>query len=310
MTNPDNIIRLHSRAGGRGSVYEANAPYQVYSTGMFSGTGTSPNTSPDMNIIVGGGDKPASPTNPHIVVGENPQGYKVMLDIVGTTILQATAPATNKRYTAVVVYANDLSESSTDATTTGSPSQNGVILVNGPAAASPRMPNDSEIRAAITDDGGTGTQSVYAIIAAPVISSTTTTITDTNRQHSYLNSESIKEPKSLDYVVKIGSGEYGEGEILSIPANQLDVNANYLVIASACTNYNGASGDFIMNVRGSDDANFISATQSVNGWMATLTSAGVSKPSSSKGFTMALSMNGHKTQGTNPPRLVAVRLTY
>lgn len=125
-----------------------------------------------------------------------------------------------------------------------------------------------------------------------------------------LNSESIKEPKSLDYVVKIGSGEYGEGEILSIPASQLDVNANYLVIASACTNYNGASGDFIMNVRGSDDANFISATQSVNGWMATLTSAGVSKPSSSKGFTMALSMNGHKTQGTNPPRLVAVRLTY
>lgn len=193
MTNPDNIIRLHSRAGGRGSVYEANAPYQVYSTGMFSGTGTSPNTSPDMNIIVGGGDKPASPTNPHIVVGENPQGYKVMLDIVGTTILQATAPATNKRYTAVVVYANDLSESSTDATTTGSPSQNGVILVNGPAAASPRMPNDSEIRAAITDDGGTGTQAVYAIIAAPVISSTTTTITDTNRQHSYLNNNVVSD---------------------------------------------------------------------------------------------------------------------
>ena len=202
MTNPDNIIRLHSRAGGRGSVYEANAPYQVYSTGMFSGTGTSPNTSPDMNIIVGGGDKPASPTNPHIVVGENPQGYKVMLDIVGTTILQATAPATNKRYTAVVVYANDLSESSTDATTTGSPSQNGVILVNGPAAASPRMPNDSEIRAAITDDGGTGTQAVYAIIAAPVISSTTTTITDTNRQHSYLNTD------SLNYGVNCGYDNY------------------------------------------------------------------------------------------------------
>lgn len=125
-----------------------------------------------------------------------------------------------------------------------------------------------------------------------------------------LNSESIKEPKSLEYVAKIGSGEYGEGEILSIPASQLDVNANYLVIASACANYNGASGDFIMNVRGSGDANFISAAQSVNGWMATLTSAGIGKPSSSKGFAMALSMNGHKTQGTNPPRLVAVRLTY
>lgn len=198
MTNPDNIIRLHSRAGGRGSVYEANAPYQVYSTGMLNGTGTSPNTSPDMNIIVGGGDKPASPTNPHIAIGENPQGYKVMLDIVGTTLLQVTAPATNKRYTAVVVYANDLSETSTNASTTGSPAQNGVILVNGPAAASPRMPNDSEIRAAITDDGGTGTQAVYAIIAAPVIASTTTTITDTNRQHSYLNNNAVFSLSDID----------------------------------------------------------------------------------------------------------------
>lgn len=186
-TNPNQIIRLRSRMGGRGSVYEANAWAQQYkaNTGITSGSdaqlvgymagsaGVTQNTSADMNVIVNG-----TPTNPSVVLGVNPAGYKIALDIIGSTVLPITAPASNSRYSLVVAYADDLSLASSDTTITGNPSKNGVIVVNGASAATPAFPMDADIRAAITADGATGSQAVYAILSYGIIASTTTTITN------------------------------------------------------------------------------------------------------------------------------------
>lgn len=180
MTNPSNIVRLHSRNGGRASIYEANAPYQIFDNGIFKGSGVVPATG--LNIAVGG-----SASNPDIVIAENPSGYKIALDIVGTTTLTLTAPVSNSKIVAVVAYTDDLATISTDTTTTGNPSYNGLILVDGATGATPEQPDDATIRAAITADGATGSQAAYSIIALITVASTTDTITDTliNNQNAF-----------------------------------------------------------------------------------------------------------------------------
>lgn len=173
-TNPENIVRIRSRNGGRASVYESNMWAQKFTGGLFSGNGVRQNTSADMNVLVGGAS-----TKPDVVIGQNAAGYNIALDIVGTQTIAITKPASNSRITAIVAYTNDLSLTSADAGTTGSPSSCGLIVVNGASSASPVAPSDSDIRAAITADGATGSQATYCVIATILVASSTTTITDT-----------------------------------------------------------------------------------------------------------------------------------
>lgn len=172
MTNPDNIVRVRARNGGRASVYEANGWCQGYSSGLFEGNGVLQNTSADMNVLVGG-----SSSKPDVVLAENPAGYKIALDLVGQQAVAITAPATNSRISAIVAYTDDLSLQSTEDTVTGSPASCGLIVVNGTASASPSEPTDTQIRAAITSDGATGSQACYAVIATILVPSDTTIIT-------------------------------------------------------------------------------------------------------------------------------------
>lgn len=173
MTNPDNIVRVRARNGGRASVYEANGWCQPFSSGLVDGNGVIQNTSADMNVLVGG-----SATKPDVVIAENPAGYKIALDIVGQQAIAITAPASNSRISAIVAYTDDLSLPTTEDTVTGSPASCGLIVVNGTASATPSAPNDTQIRSAITDDGATGSQAAYCVIATVEVANTTTTITD------------------------------------------------------------------------------------------------------------------------------------
>lgn len=311
MTNPSNIIRLQTRNGGRGSIYEANAPYQAYSTGIYSGAGVTANTSPDLNVIVGGGTDgtpAASPSNPNIIIAKNHQGYKIMLDIVGTTTLRITPPATSQRVTSIVAYTNDLSIASDQTDVTGNPAQNGLIVVNGNTSSMPNPPKDSDIRAAITADGGTGSQATYAIIANILMESVTDTITNDMILCQYAT---LKRPKTLKYIFRVcDKREYGEGEVMNIPASELDPNAYYLVLATAAVNYGGGSGDFIMNIKAGDTTIASSAQAAINTWAVFGHAHGIAKPDPSTGFSMRLSMNGRKTQGDQPPRMTLVQLTY
>lgn len=173
MTNPDNIVRVRARNGGRASVYEANGWCQSFSTGLVEGSGVIQNTSADMNVLVGG-----SASKPDVLIAENTSGYKVALDVVGQQAVAITAPATNSRISAIVAYTDDLSLASTQDTVTGSPASCGLIVVNGTASASPSAPTDNQIRTAITADGATGSQAAYCVIATILVASDTTTITN------------------------------------------------------------------------------------------------------------------------------------
>lgn len=190
MTNPGNIVRVRSRNGGHSSVYEANMWAQKWPQGLYSGNGVLQNTSPDMNVLIGG-----TPSSPDVVIGQNPSGFKIALDIIGQQAVQITAPASNSRISSIVAYTNDLSLQSTDDSTTGSPSSCGLIIVNGTAGASPTPPSDSQIRTAITADGATGSQAIYGIIANIPVASSTTNITNAliSIQKSLIQTDTLAE---------------------------------------------------------------------------------------------------------------------
>lgn len=173
MTNPDNIVRVRARNGGRASVYEANGWGQAYSSGLVQGHGVTQNTSADMNVLVGG-----SASKPDVVLAENPAGYKIALDLVGQQAIAITAPASNSRISAIVAYTDDLSLATTEDTVTGSPASCGLIVVNGTTSASPSDPTDNQIRTAITADGATGSQAAYCVIATIEVANDTTIITN------------------------------------------------------------------------------------------------------------------------------------
>lgn len=173
MTNPDNIVRVRARNGGRASVYEANGWCQAYGSGILEGTGVVQNTVANMTVLVGG-----SSSKPDVLVAQNPAGYKIALDLVGQQPVTITAPASNSRISAIVAYTDDLALESTEDTVTGSPASCGLIVVNGSSSASPSAPTDTQIRSAITSDGATGSQASYAIIATIRVASNTTSITN------------------------------------------------------------------------------------------------------------------------------------
>lgn len=173
MTNPDNIVRVRARNGGRASVYEANGWCQAYGSGILEGTGVVQNTVANMTVLVGG-----SSSKPDVLIAQNPAGYKIALDLVGQQPVTITAPASNSRISAIVAYTDDLALESTEDTVTGSPASCGLIVVNGSSSASPSAPTDTQIRSAITSDGATGSQASYAIIATIRVTSNTTSITD------------------------------------------------------------------------------------------------------------------------------------
>ena len=170
MTNPDNIVRVRARNGGRASVLEANGWCQMLSTGLLDGKGVVQNTVADLNVLVGG-----TPAKPDVVIAQTPSGYKVALDIVGQQPIQLTKPGSGKRYVAIVAYTDDLSLSTEETNVTGSPSTCGLIAINGTGS---QLPTDSEIRSAITTDGATGSQAAYGILATVEVDYQATAITD------------------------------------------------------------------------------------------------------------------------------------
>lgn len=198
MTNPNNIVRIGTRNGGFASVLEGNNSAQAFTTGLYSGNGVLQNTSPDLNVLVGG-----SASNPDTLIASTPSGAKVIIDIAGQQAVQITTPVSNSRIASVVAYTNDLSIESTDTTKTGNPSSCGLIVVYGSQSASPSPATDSDIRAAITTDGATGSQSAYCVVANITVANNTTAITNTliNLQRATLNTNNIRngsiEPEKL-----------------------------------------------------------------------------------------------------------------
>jgi hypothetical protein len=210
MTNPDNIVRVRARNGGRASVYEANAWAQAFETGFLDTTGiVTENTSVDMNVLVGG-----ATANPAIVIAANPAGYKIALDIVGQTAVTLTPPSANSRISAIVAYTDDLSIASTETSVTGSPATCGLIVVNGEASASPAAPDEATIRSAITADGATGSQASYAVLALVTVASDATTIIDSlivNQYATFANGMKYAKADNIDWATIVYPDFYYSG---------------------------------------------------------------------------------------------------
>jgi len=228
MTNPDNIVRVRARNGGRASVYEANGWCQAYGSGILEGTGVVQNTVANMTVLVGG-----SSSKPDVLIAQNPSGYKIALDLVGQQPVTITAPASNSRISAIVAYTDDLALESTEDTVTGSPASCGLIVVNGNTSASPSAPTDTQIRSAITSDGATGSQASYAIIATIRVASNTTSITNAliTRNQAGVQSSKIDFTTFNVKDIEVGT-KSGEGSTRSVSFSRTHTTAPTVVVAT------------------------------------------------------------------------------
>ena len=270
-TNPNDIVRVRARANGRASVYEANAWCQSLSQGVLDGNGVVQNTSADMNVLVGG-----TSSKPDVVIASNPSGYKIALDIVGQQAVAITVPASNKRITSIVAYTDDLSLASTDTSITGSPSSCGLIVVNGTASASPSAPDDATIRTAITDDGATGSQACYCVLAEILVDHTTTTITNSLIDNKISGVNQIADlavkSNSIDWTTL--ASYFGDNE------NSFNSNSTYTTRASitvqpgtylffsSCTFTNGSttgSGECYLRISGLPSGDQTRESSMING---------------------------------------------
>ena len=221
MTNPDNIVRVRARNGGRASVYEANGWAQGFTAGIVDGNGVLQNTVADMNVLVGG-----SASKPDVVLASNPSGYRIALDLVGQQAIAITAPASNSRVTAIVAYTDDLSLSTTEDTVTGSPASCGLIAVNGTTAADPSDPTDAQIRTAITADGATGSQAAYCVIATILVANDTTAITNSliTNKVAVLNGTGVVKADNIDFTgMKRWVPDYSNGSTTNFMTSQSNV---------------------------------------------------------------------------------------
>lgn len=232
MTNPDNIVRVRARNGGRASVYEANGWAQAYSDGLLEGNGVVQNTSADMSVLVGG-----STTKPDVVLAKNPAGYKIALDLVGQQAVTLTAPASNSRISAIVAYTDDLSLSTDETTTTGSPASCGLIVVNGTAGANPSAPTDAQIRSAITSDGATGSQASYAIIATVEVASSTTIITSS----LITNNQATLGADKIDFATLGGCTRYADRQTIPAGTETIVLFPNSVISDSNIIEYNNGT---------------------------------------------------------------------
>lgn len=173
MANPDNALGTNGAFGGRTSVNAFNDVLSAFDgRGVLSGWECAPDTG--LTVTVGG----VSGTR-DVAIAEDPGGNKTTVNNISQepiSVTMSAAPASNSRVDAIVAYIES------------SPSSNAVLdnyeavnllMVSGTVSASPEIPNDSQIRTAITADGASGSTAYYVVLASVTIPSGTTDIDGT-----------------------------------------------------------------------------------------------------------------------------------
>ena len=188
-TNPGNAVGTNGAFGGRTSV---NAFNDVL--GMFSGRGVLQGwelaPSSGMTITVGGDG-----TTRDVAVAEDNIGNRTTIDNISGQPIEVeipAAPASNSRIDLIVAYVDNPAQGS--ATVTDNYEACGLIVVSGTAAASPTAPDESDIRTAITTDGGAGTIAYYVVLGTVTVASGTTDIDSTmltNGSHTGVTSDNV-----------------------------------------------------------------------------------------------------------------------
>lgn len=170
MSNPDNALGTNGAYGGRTSVNAFNDVLATFkSRGVLSGWECSPDIG--LTVSIGGNG-----TDRDVALAEDNVGNKTTVNNISQAPISVTmpaAPATNSRVDAIVAYI----ESSPSATAeTDNYTAVNLLVVSGTASATPTVPNDSDIRTAITADGASGSTAYYVVLATVTIPSGTTDI--------------------------------------------------------------------------------------------------------------------------------------
>lgn len=170
MTNPNNAVGTNGAFGGRTSVNAFNDVMGAFqNSGVLSGWGIVPSSG--MTVSCGG-----IGTVRDVAIAEDTNGNKTSVNNISGSAIDVTldtAPASNSRYDAIVVYVDKPPMGSG---TQDNPECCGIIPVTGTAASTPSYPDDNAIRSAITADGASGATAYYAVIGYVLVASGTTTI--------------------------------------------------------------------------------------------------------------------------------------
>lgn len=159
MTNPNNAVGTPAAFSGRTSVKAYNALLDSYSPGLIRGWECSPVTG--FTVAVGG-----VAGYPDVAVAEDTNRRMTLVTNISEAPIEVTLPAAPTNYPridAVVAYVEPTPTG--DGSTQDNPSACGIIPVAGTAAATPNDPTDAQIRAAITTDGGSGTDAYYVVLS-------------------------------------------------------------------------------------------------------------------------------------------------
>lgn len=199
MTNPNNAIGTNAAYGGRTSVNAFNDSLSAYNQGIMSGWACVPNTG--MTVSVGG----VSGTR-DVAIAEDNIGNKTTVNNISfapVNVSLAAAPVANSRIDLIVVYVDGSPQGSP--TVADNPESCGIVAVKGTASATPSVPSDATIRAAITADGAAGSTAYYTVLAQITIENGDTEITSDmivpgQRSELALISTDLSEPTSLAFV--------------------------------------------------------------------------------------------------------------
>jgi len=164
MTNPGNALGTNGAYGGRTSVNAFNDVLTGFlqsigvgnRSGIISGWGVSVN---DSGQLVLGGESSVR----DVAVALDGSGNATTLNNISgqpITVTLPAAPAVGTRTDYVIGYVQNPPEG--NATTPDNPEACGLTVL---AYTGNRTPTDSDIRAAITQDGGAGTTAYYVVLA-------------------------------------------------------------------------------------------------------------------------------------------------
>lgn len=177
MTNPNDQIGCNAGYSGRTSPDAFNDVAQALSgRGVLSGFECSPSSG--LTVVLGG-----SGTSRDVAIAEDDTGNYITINNRTTNPIAVqvdTASATLNRVDSIVAYVTKPLDVTENPPSVDNPTLCGIIPVSGTAGVSPSAPNDSQIRAAISADGGSGTTAYYVVLADVYVAAGATDITSAN----------------------------------------------------------------------------------------------------------------------------------
>lgn len=202
MTNPNNAVGTNGAYGGRTSVNALNDVLSSFNgRGIVSGWNCQ--ASSGMTVTLGGvvGSR-------DVAIAEDNIGNKTTVNNISASPIEVTlpaAPTANNRIDLIVAYVANPPQGS--ATVVDNPSACGLIVVSSAVAANPTVPTEANIRTAITEDGATGTNAYYVVLASIAVSAGLSTVTD-----NLITQGSITSTK-IDPTTLAAMGGYSTSEV-------------------------------------------------------------------------------------------------